>query len=511
MSPAEVPPVATGAAATAGTAVAGGAATRSAALLARVDRLEDALVRGGDRIPAEVADTVRRGAAAVRSRVAAGVDHTVVALVGGTGSGKSSLFNALTGLPLAEVGARRPTTSAATACAWSHVAGRVLDRLGVAPDRRLDRESVLDGEREADLRGLVLLDLPDHDSVAGAHREVVDRLLPLVDLLVWVVDPQKYADDALHAGYLQALAGHEGAMLVVLNQVDTLPPGARDGVLADVARLLREDGLAPVGVHAVSATTGEGVADLRAVLARAVAGHGVAELRALAEVGSAAAAHAAVVGDAEPDTDRPVELVVDALLEAAGVPALVSAVRAGAAEADARPGPAQADGVAAARRQWLSSTTRGLPVPWARAVEDAVAPPEELAAATGTAVVDTLGARPAGRREAAGLLGVATLALVAAVALGARAVAGGGAIAITGCVVAAALAGVVLLGAQGAARRGARSRAAALDAAARAAVTQVVTDHLATPTRAVLDDHRVVREATAGPASPDRPAGSVPG
>ena len=45
---------------------------------------------------------------------------------------------------------------------------------------------------------------------------------PMVDLLVWVVDPQKYADAALHERYLRPLAGHAAAMLVVLNQVDLL-------------------------------------------------------------------------------------------------------------------------------------------------------------------------------------------------------------------------------------------------------------------------------------------------
>ena len=53
--------------------------------------------------------------------------------------------------------------------------------------------------REAgELAGLVLLDLPDHDSTVAAHRIEVDRLVALVDLLVWVLDPQKYADAAVH-------------------------------------------------------------------------------------------------------------------------------------------------------------------------------------------------------------------------------------------------------------------------------------------------------------------------
>ena len=43
--------------------------------------------------------------------------------------------------------------------------GALLDWLGVDPERRIERESALDGESQAPLRGLVLLDLPDHDSI----------------------------------------------------------------------------------------------------------------------------------------------------------------------------------------------------------------------------------------------------------------------------------------------------------------------------------------------------------
>ena len=60
----------------------------------------------------------------------------------------------------------------------------------------------------AALDGLVLLDLPDHDSTEIDHRMEVDRLVQLVDMLVWVVDPQKYADAAIHDRYLKPLAQH---------------------------------------------------------------------------------------------------------------------------------------------------------------------------------------------------------------------------------------------------------------------------------------------------------------
>ena len=57
-------------------------------------------------------------------------------------------------------------------------------------------------------------------------------MVELVDLLVWVADPQKYADAALHDGYLRPLAGHGDAMVVVLNQADRLDDAGARGVRA---------------------------------------------------------------------------------------------------------------------------------------------------------------------------------------------------------------------------------------------------------------------------------------
>ncbi|KGM14631.1 hypothetical protein N867_18880, partial [Actinotalea fermentans ATCC 43279 = JCM 9966 = DSM 3133] len=185
-------------------------------------------------------------------------DHTVVALAGPTGSGKSSLLNALAGQDVAEVAATRPTTSEALALVRADGAGPLLDWLGVR--RRHDLGAGT---------GLVVLDLPDHDSVVTDHRLEAERLVGLVDLLVWVLDPQKYADAAVHERYLRGLGGHRDVLLVVLNQVDRLTADERRACHRDLERLLAEDGLAGVRLLDVSARTGEGVAGLEAALADA--------------------------------------------------------------------------------------------------------------------------------------------------------------------------------------------------------------------------------------------------
>ncbi|MCB0914014.1 MAG: ABC transporter, partial [Propionibacteriaceae bacterium] len=184
---------------------------------------------------------------------------------GATGSGKSSTFNALTGLDLSSVGVRRPTTSWASACIWGQEgAEELLEWLGIPPRHQTMRDSMLDtGRQDEALQGVVLLDLPDHDSTEVSHHLEVDRLVVLADLLVWVLDPQKYADAAIHDRYFAPLASHRDVMVVVLNHIDTVPAEKRDAMIADVRRLLAADGLDEVPVIAISARHGEGVDELR--------------------------------------------------------------------------------------------------------------------------------------------------------------------------------------------------------------------------------------------------------
>lgn len=253
-----------------------------------------ALLRPDDPIPVHVLAQATGVAGKVADRRAVGAGRTVVALAGSTGSGKSTLFNAVVGLDLAETGVRRPTTGRPLACVWGGLeepgVASLLDWLGI-PDRyATGRDSDLDPADDHDhaLDGLVLIDLPDHDSVVAAHRAQVDRFVALVDLLVWVVDPEKYADAVLHRDYLQRLVTHEGVLLVVLNQVDRLSSDDRDRCLADLRRLLAADGLHQVELLATSARTGEGVGALSARLAEAVGSRRLADARLAADVLAAA-------------------------------------------------------------------------------------------------------------------------------------------------------------------------------------------------------------------------------
>jgi GTP-binding protein EngB required for normal cell division len=300
-----------------------------AGLPERLDALAAAVEDGDGRLPAELLDKVRSVIERAGQRRRLSTDHTVVALAGATGSGKSSIFNAVAGIELARVGVRRPTTGEPLACVWgTQGVAPLLEWLGIPLRHRIPKESVLDSGEEDALDGLVLLDLPDNDSTEQSHRDQVDRLVEMVDLFVWVLDPQKYADAVLHERYLRPLAGHAAVTVIVLNQVDLLSSDDLDECLSDLRRLLAEDGLPKVTVIPMSARNGVGMDKFLAVLQETVARRRSADDRVAADVGEAAARLLSVAGEGEPagiaDNDR--KRLVDALAHAAGVDVVADAV-----------------------------------------------------------------------------------------------------------------------------------------------------------------------------------------
>jgi energy-coupling factor transporter ATP-binding protein EcfA2 len=292
---------------------------------ARLQALDHVLELGEGRLDEAMLAPARALSQRAGQRLRLSGSHTVVALAGATGSGKSSLFNALAGTQVSAPGVRRPTTGVAHAVVWDAAgAGPLLDWLQIPRRHALDVPQGQD-----DLRGLVLLDLPDHDSTVVAHRLEVDRLVALVDVLVWVLDPQKYADAAIHDRYLKPLARHGEVMVVVLNQVDLLPGDALPDALADLRRLLTDDGLADVPLLPTSAATGDGLERLRDVLTGAVAARRAALRRISADLDTVTEDFAAVVGGPPRDEigESAQRALIAALGAAAGIPAVGAAVQ----------------------------------------------------------------------------------------------------------------------------------------------------------------------------------------
>jgi GTP-binding protein EngB required for normal cell division len=317
-------------------------------LPSRLAALESLLELGRGRIDEELIEDTGVLLNRAGQRLMLSADHSVVALAGGTGSGKSSLFNAVCGLELSPVAVRRPTTSAAHACVWGlEGAGPLLDWLNVDKRYRYARASALDrgaggrgggtgagagGSRRGgatSLQGLVLLDLPDHDSIHAENREEADRFVAVADLLVWVLDPQKYADAALHRNYIVPYAQHASITLIVLNQIDVLQQEEVDDCVADLRRLLEAEGLHDPHIVTTSAVTGAGVDGFRQVLVDTVAARRARTERITADVDKLAARFtdycAAGAVPATVDERRAATLFTE-LTEAAGVPAVAEAM-----------------------------------------------------------------------------------------------------------------------------------------------------------------------------------------
>ena len=297
-----------------------------------VASLKDAISYGEGRVPETVlldaAETLER----LSQRRELSTEHTVIGFFGATGSGKSTLFNAIAGQNIALSAPTRPTTSTVQAAIWeAEGSEELLDWLGIdkrvypqtqalaaegeategnetggnnkagggvaAPNavtepapglfNRIRRAVGGRGEMRTRTGGLILLDMPDFDSVTTTNRDLAARMMRYVDVLVWVVDPQKYADAVIHRDFMVPLAASGAQALCVLNQADKLAPAEVPAVLASLTRLLQAEGTeahllaAPI---AVSARTGEGVDVLRDLLAQVAAAKSLSRQRTDAQL-----------------------------------------------------------------------------------------------------------------------------------------------------------------------------------------------------------------------------------
>lgn len=180
----------------------------------------------------------------VRHQVAHLGSTLVVALLGGTGTGKSSLLNALANERIAAVGVIRPQTT--EPLAWIPVEAEpaleeLLDSLAI--ERRVTQRS---------LPGVAILDLTDIDSLTKHHRRRVEGLLPDIDVEVWVLDPVKYADIGMHRDLIAPYDG-SGRLLFVLNKIDTLSPEERPLLRRHLVDLLEGEGITSPALFEVAA------------------------------------------------------------------------------------------------------------------------------------------------------------------------------------------------------------------------------------------------------------------
>ena len=152
-----------------------------------------------------------------------------VVFLGGTGTGKSTLFNAFCGRPLSATGVERPKTAGPVAHAHRQCAlekAFPFPEIDIAPIIPEDTDLPCTGKAgqlsvlatdEMALSHLVLVDTPDLDSVEEKNHAIAKDLYSLSDAVVFVASQEKYADEVLHDFFMMVLQD-EKPYFFVLNK-----------------------------------------------------------------------------------------------------------------------------------------------------------------------------------------------------------------------------------------------------------------------------------------------------
>jgi GTPase SAR1 family protein len=168
-----------------------------------------------------------------------------VVVLGGTGTGKSTMFNALCGKLLSETGVERPKTSGPIL--YAHENCRIEEGMpfpGMEVSKPVSGEEhtptaglsghlfVIEHDRE-DFSHLILVDTPDLDSVELINREVAEDLYKLADAVIFVTSQEKYADEVPYLFLLRILRG-QGLCYFILNKAEDL--STKEDVLSTLQR-----------------------------------------------------------------------------------------------------------------------------------------------------------------------------------------------------------------------------------------------------------------------------------
>jgi energy-coupling factor transporter ATP-binding protein EcfA2 len=205
-------------------------------------------IPGAEEVTAERAALLSQIDDYLLPRVRQSAAPLLVALVGSTGAGKSTLVNSIVGTQVSQTGVRRPTTnSPVLACHpddihWfaENMFLPTLPRVRQEGLARPGRDGLLVlAANEGMTRGIALLDTPDIDSVVRAHYDFAYQFLDASDLWLFMTSASRYADAPVWE--LLQHARERGASLgVVLSRV---PPSHRTELVDHFNAMLDANGV----------------------------------------------------------------------------------------------------------------------------------------------------------------------------------------------------------------------------------------------------------------------------
>lgn len=218
-----------------------------------LSRLQEQLQRlhaAVSRLDTPAADRVRSDLAAAifhLSRTAS--DKPIVAMIGGTGTGKSTLVNRLLGVELCATSFRRTFTAGPIAIGREDLPSGFASLTHVDAEEspakgKPDRIALV--KSDAPLTShLTLIDTPDIDGELVEHHAAADRVFRWADAVVFLVTPEKYQMPELQP-YYRLAARYAIGTVFVMNKSD------ESAVVDDYAKLLSRSGVESPVVRAIA-------------------------------------------------------------------------------------------------------------------------------------------------------------------------------------------------------------------------------------------------------------------
>jgi energy-coupling factor transporter ATP-binding protein EcfA2 len=182
-------------------------------------------------------------------RVRRSAAPVLVALVGSTGAGKSTLVNSIVGAPVSATGVRRPTTNSPVLACHPDDIDWFAENNFLPTLPRVRQEGLARPGRDGLLvlaasdgmpRGIALLDTPDIDSVVQAHHEFAYQFLDASDLWLFMTSASRYADGPVWE-VLQHARERKASLGVVLSRV---PQTYREELTSHFNAMLNANGIA---------------------------------------------------------------------------------------------------------------------------------------------------------------------------------------------------------------------------------------------------------------------------
>lgn len=188
----------------------------------------DALRSRGRATVQRAIERVRADAQAIRYHLTRDDSRPMIlAVLGGTGTGKSTLVNRLLASNLTATSFRRTFTAGPIAIArdvsdlparWLGLEHAVVEPSELPARGRGDALSVIQVEHEL-VRRIVFIDTPDLDGDQPAHHAHADRAFRWADAVLMVVTPEKYQMTEL-LPYYRLAARYEVPILFAMNKVE---------------------------------------------------------------------------------------------------------------------------------------------------------------------------------------------------------------------------------------------------------------------------------------------------